>query len=138
MVRALVAHLRSHVISYLALGCSLLALAAASGAAPSFPASGSSVLHWAKVGARGQLFAASSRAHVQPFANGFFVDWRGTIPWRRCITLATVRGIHGSVYPIETEFDAESSHLVRVAVQTFNTANPTLAVSQAINVAVIC
>src|SRR5689334_8933419 len=114
MLSRVIGHVRMNVIAYLALGCSLLAMAAGAYATVSLPANsvgskqirnnsissaklnhrsiGGSIIHWAQVDAAGRIVSGSHGAReIAPLNNGgtYEIGWGNSIP-TRCTVMTTV------------------------------------------------
>ena len=155
-------HVRSNVIAYLALGCSLLALAGGAYAATSLPANsvgarqirngsvtpsklnhsaiGGTILHWAQVDASGRILSGSrgARELFAPHSPGTSeITWGGAIP-NRCTAMATVqRGFPPSpLAGLISSVKVPAGKRTGVIVDTFDTNGAR--VQLPFSVAVIC
>jgi hypothetical protein len=155
-------HLRSNAIAYLALGCSLLALAGGAYAASSLPANsvgarqirngsvtpaklnhsaiGGTILHWAQVDASGRILSGSrgAREMFTPHSAGTSeITWGDAIP-NRCTVMATVqRGFPPSpLAGLISAVKVSAGERTGVIVDTYDTTGAR--VQLPFSVAVIC
>ena len=144
MIVRLIAHARSNVIAWIALGMSFLALSGGAYAAFSLPsgsvgtrqlrndsvtpvkldrrAIGGSVRHWAQVNAGGAIVSASSRARDTGVAadGDYLITWSDSFP-ARCVPVATVLGTTSLLAPPTGFANARvtGSHPTRIWVSTY-------------------